>query len=161
MEESKQIDDILTQHLAEREELLPVLQEIQEKVGYLSAESMEQVARFFNLPKAEIYGLVSFYKKFRRKPPGKYPIEVCNGTACYLLGGPFILDALTRELHIKSGETTEDQTYSLDEASCFGCCNAAPVVKIAGDVYSRMTPGRVEELLINLKARETDKKAGA
>jgi len=161
MEELKQIEDILARHVTEREELLPVLQEIQEKMGYLSAEAMEQVAHFFNLPKAEIYGVVTFYKKFRRKPAGKYPIEVCQGTACYLLGGNFILDALSRELQIKSGDTTDDHTYSLNTASCFGCCNAAPVVKLNSEVYSRMTPGKVDELLINLRARETDKKVGA
>ncbi len=151
MEKSKQIEDILMRHMAAREELLPVLQEIQEKLGYLSPEAMEQVALFFNRPKSEIYGIVTFYKKFRRKPPGKHPIEVCTGTACYLLGGQLIVDAISRELNIKSGQTTADKTYSLDEAACFGCCNVAPVVKIDHEIYARMTPGKVEEVLINFR----------
>lgn len=156
MEELKQIEDILALHTSAREEILPVLQEIQEKVGYLSPETMERVARFFNLPKTEIYGIVTFYKKFRRTPPGKYPIEVCQGTACYLLGSKFILDAFSRELKIEDGNTTPDKTYSLDSAACFGCCNAAPVVRIAGEIHAEMTPGKVEEVLINIASARKD-----
>lgn len=154
MEESRQIEEILGGINSERENLLPVLQEIQEKVGYLSRETMERVAHFFHLPPSELYSIVTFYKKFRRKPPGKHPIHVCLGTACYLQGAPLILDAFSRELKIERGDTTEDRNFSLDATACFGCCNVAPVVKINSQIYPKMTPGKVEEVIINLQDKD-------
>lgn len=154
MEESKQIEEILRRFQPEREYLLPVLQEIQGKVGYLSQEAMEAVAHFFHLPPSEIFSIVTFYNQFRRKPPGRHPVHVCMGTACYLLGGTLILDAFSRELHIKKGDTTEDRSFSLDATACFGCCNVAPVVKINSQIYSKMTPGKVEEVIINLRDKD-------
>lgn len=156
MEESKQIEEILGKFIPERENLLPVLQEIQEKIGYLSRGAMESVARFFHLPPSEVFSLITFYNQFRRKPPGRHPIHICLGTACYLMGGNLILDAFSRELQIKKGETTEDGMFSLDSTACFGCCNVAPVVKINSQIYSKMTSGKVEEVIINL--RDKDKK---
>ncbi len=157
MEESGQIEEIFRRYSSEREHLLPVLQEINEKVGYLSRESMESVAHFFHLPYSEIFSITTFYKKFRRKPLGENPVHVCLGTACYLLGGNLILDAFSRELHIETGDTTEDRKFSLDVAACFGCCNVAPVVKVHRQIYPKMTPGKVEEVLINLQdAKRSD-----
>lgn len=154
MEESKQIEETLRRSCPEREQLLPVLQEIQEKVGYLSREALESVAHFFNLPPSEIFSIVTFYNHFRRKPPGRHPVHVCMGTACYLLGGNLILDAFSRELQIKKGDTTEDRQFSLESTACFGCCNVAPVVKINSQIYSKMTPGKVEEVIINLRDKD-------
>ena len=154
MEKSEQVEEILGRVHPARENLLPVLQEINEKAGYLSKESMERVAHFFDLPPSEIYSIVTFYKTFRRKPLGKHPIHVCLGTACYLLGGKLILDAFLRELHLETGDTTEDGTFSMDVAACFGCCNVAPVIKIKNQIYPKMTPGKVEEVIINLQDKK-------
>ena len=154
MEESGQIEEILGGIDSERENLLPVLQEIQEKVGYLSREAMERVAHFFHLPPSEIYSIVTFYKKFRREPPGEHPIHVCLGTACYLQSATLILDAFSRELQIKKGDTTEDGNFGLESTACFGCCNVAPVVKINSQIYPKMTPGTVEEVIINLRDKD-------
>jgi NADH-quinone oxidoreductase subunit E len=154
MEEPKQIEEILRRSHPEREHLLPVLQEIQEKVGYLSREAMENVAHFFHLPPSEIYSIATFYNQFRRKPLGRHPVNVCLGTACHLQGGNLILDAFSRELEIKKGDTTEDRSFSLDGTACFGCCNVAPVVKINSQIYPKMTPGKVEEVIINLRDKD-------
>jgi len=154
MEESNQIEEILGRFHPEREYLLPVLQEIQERVGYLSREAMERVAHFFLLPPSEIFSIVTFYNQFRRKPPGRNPVHVCMGTACYLLGGNLILDAFSRELQIQKGDTTEDGHFSLESTACFGCCNVAPVVKINSQIYPKMTPGKVEEVIINLRDKD-------
>ena len=151
MEEPEQIEEVLRRYSSEKENLLPILQEINEKAGFLSRETMERVAHFFRLPPSEIFGIVTFYKKFRRKPLGENPIHVCLGTACYLLGGKLILDAFSRELKIEMGDTTEDKKFSLDAVACFGCCNVAPVIKIHRQIYPKMTPGKVEEVIINLQ----------
>ncbi len=154
MEKSEQVEEILGRFHPERENLLPVLQEINEKVGFISKESMERVAHFFHLSPSEIYSIVTFYKRFRRKPLGENPVHICLGTACYLLGGKLILDAFSRELKIEMGDTTEDKKFSLDAVACFGCCNVAPVIKIENQVYPKMTPGKVEEVIINLQNKK-------
>ena len=156
MEEPEQIEEVLRRYSSEKENLLPILQEINEKAGFLSRETMERVAHFFRLPPSEIFGIVTFYKKFRRKPLGENPIHVCLGTACYLLGGKLILDAFSRELKIEMGDTTEDKKFSLDAVACFGCCNVAPVIKIHRQIYPKMTPGKVEEVMVNLRDEKKD-----
>lgn len=153
METSEIIEEILSKYNSKRENLVIVLQEIQNKVGYISKEAMRKVADFFTLSLTDVYSVVTFYKKFRRKPLGKYPITICLGTACYLMGGELILSAFERELNIKLGDVTEDGMFSIDKAACFGCCTVAPVVKIKEEIYPRMTPGKVEEVIINLKDR--------
>ncbi len=147
------INEILTQYTKSKENLSLVLQEIQEKVGYISKEMMQEVADFFGLGPVDVYTLVTFYKKFRRFPPGLYPITVCLGTACYLAGGELVLETLERELEIKLGETTKDGLFSLDTAACFGCCNFAPVIKIKDTIVPRVTCSKVEEVVVNLKEK--------
>lgn len=145
------IEKILTLYTPERENLLLVLQQIQEKLGFISKEMMEDVANFFNISPSEVYSLVTFYKKFRRNPPGEYPITVCLGTACYLAGGELVLSALERELDIKLGETTGDGLFSLEKAACFGCCNFAPVIKIKEKILPKVTLSQIEEIIVNLR----------
>jgi NADH:ubiquinone oxidoreductase subunit E len=135
----------------EKENLVAVLEEIQGKVGYISREAMEKVADFFSVSSSDVYSLVTFYKKFRRKPPGLYPITICMGTACYLMGAELVLSAIERELEIKLGETTPDGLFSIDTAACFGCCNFAPVIKIKDKIIPGVTCSKVEEIIVNLR----------
>jgi len=145
------IEQILTQYTPERENLIVVLQEIQEKAGFVSKEAMEKVADFFSLHPTDVYSLVTFYKKFRKTPSGIYPITICLGTACYLAGGELVLSALERELEIKLGETTSDGLFSLEKAACFGCCNFAPVIKVKEKIFPKVTSNQVEEIIVNLR----------
>lgn len=154
MEETEQIDQILTRYSPEREYLLPLLQEIQENIGYISRKTMERAALFFQINPIEVFSVVTFYKKFRTKPLGENHVQVCLGTACYFLGGNLIEEAFMRELKIEDGDTTADGKFSVNVAACFGCCNVAPVIKIKEQIVPRMTPGRVEEVIINI---QTDK----
>ncbi len=142
---------ILNKYIPDRKNLIFILQEVQDKFGYVGKEMIEDIARFLNVPPSEIFSIVSFYNKFRSKPVGKYPITVCLGTACYLMGGEIILNEFERELNIKCGDITEDGLFSIDKAACFGCCTQAPVVNIGGKIHPRVTPAKVEEILVNLK----------
>jgi NADH:ubiquinone oxidoreductase subunit E len=150
---SQEIKELLHKYAPERENLILVLQELQAKFGYISREMMQEVASFFSIPASCVYSLVSFYKKFRRNPPGIYPITVCMGTACYLQGAELVLSAIERELGIKPTETTQDGLFSVDTAACFGCCGLAPVIKVKEDIYPKVTPSKVEELIMNLKEK--------
>ena len=126
---------------------IPVLQKIQEEYGYLPKELMPDAARFLGLSESDVFGVASFYAQFRFIPQGKNSIRVCHGTACHVRGSDRIQDAVEKELHITSGETSEDRKFSLERVACFGSCALAPVMVVNKDVYGRMTNSKAREIL--------------
>jgi NADH-quinone oxidoreductase subunit E len=147
----EQLSEILSSHSKERRNLIPLLQEVQTKLGYLPKEVMQEIASFLGVSEIEVYGVATFYNQFRFVPLGKHHTRVCMGTACHLAGGKLVLEALERELDIKVGETSEDGEFSLERVACVGCCMLAPVMLIGDDVHPRMTPFKAEEALIPYK----------
>lgn len=147
----QQLADILTLEKKDRHYLIHLLQEAQRKLGYLSQEAMLAVADFLKIPGSAVYSIATFYNQFRFTPLGKYPVKVCMGTACHLAGGPLVLDAMARELDIEVGDITPDHEFSLDRVACIGCCTLAPVVVIDDSIYPKMTPPKVEEVLVSIK----------
>jgi len=127
--------------------LIPILQRIQEKFGYLSKEAIKRTSRFLKISENQIFGVASFYSQFRFTPPGRNSIKVCLGTACHVRGGQILCEAVQRELDITPGETTEDKRFDLERVACLGCCALAPVIQINDDIYSRMTVIRLKETL--------------
>ncbi len=146
-----QLRRILGRHRPERAELIRILRETEEQFGYLPREAMLEVANFLQMPAATVYGVATFYNRFRFTPLGRHPIRVCLGTACHMAGGPLVLEALERELDIEVGDITPDGEFSLDRVACVGCCVLAPVVVVGEDIQSRMTSFKVEEVLAKLK----------
>jgi NADH-quinone oxidoreductase subunit E len=132
--------------------LIDILQDIQSREGYLCIEAMLEVAKFLNMSSATVWGVATFYNQFRFIPPGRKPVRVCMGTACHLSGGQLVLEAMARELKIEVGGTSEDREFSLERVACIGCCALAPVVTIGKDVYAGMTPPKVEEVLVVVRA---------
>jgi len=147
----EQLDDILSHYTGDRSELISVLQEAQEKFGYLPREVMEGIAKFLRLSPGTVYGVSTFYSQFKLKPTGKTIVKVCRGTACHVRGGARILREVEKRLGIKPGETTDDLEYSLESIACFGSCALAPVVVIDKTVYGRMTTRKVEQILSDSK----------
>jgi len=145
------LEDILTPDRKDRRRLISILQEVQRRFGYLSKEAMQQIADFLGIPGSSVYGIATFYNQFRFTPIGKHPINVCMGTACHLARGKIVLEAVARELDIEVGNTTEDREFSLDRVACVGCCALAPVMVVGDTVHPRMTPQKVEEVLVSLK----------
>ena len=117
---------------------------------------MLAVAKFLEVPGCTVYSIATFYNQFRFTPLGKYPVKVCMGTACHMAGGMLVLEAMVRELDIEVGNITPDHEFSLDRVACIGCCALAPVVTIDDTVYPRMTPTRVEEVLVSMKPVSQD-----
>jgi len=146
--EKEQLNEILSSYSKEKKSLIPLLQDVQTKLGYLPKEVMQEIANFLEMSKVEVWGVATFYNQFRFVPLGKHHIRVCMGTACHLAGGKFILEALERELEIKVGETSKDGEFSLERVACVGCCMLAPVMIIGDDIYPKMTPFKAEEALI-------------
>jgi NADH-quinone oxidoreductase subunit E len=128
-------------------DLIPILQEIQGRLGYISEEAVKNVSRFLKVSENEIFGVASFYSQFRFVPPGRNSIKVCLGTACHVRGGQILSLALERQLGITAGQTTEDKRFDLQRVACLGCCALAPVVAINKDIYSRMTVIRLKATL--------------
>ena len=118
--------------------LIKGLQAVQSNDGFVSNEAIAAVAKYFSIPDAEVEGVLSFYAQFRRSKPGKFRIAVCDGTACHIKGSPLILDWISTELGIKSGETDVQDLFSLETVACLGCCSLAPVMSINGRVFGNL-----------------------
>lgn len=127
--------------------LIPVMQKAQELFGYLSLETMELISERLDVPVSEIYGVATFYALFSLTPKGEYVISVCTGTACYVKGAQLVLDEVKKQLGIESGETTPDGKFSIQDTRCLGCCGLAPVMVINNDVYGRLEPADIKDIL--------------
>jgi len=147
MEKCECLDAVLTSFEGKRDELIPILQRVQEELGYLPENAMFEIARFARVPESAVYAVATFYAQFRFAPIGKNHIMVCRGTACHVRGAPRILEKLQKQLGIEEGETTEDREYSLETVACIGACGLSPCITINKQVEAKMTPKRVTELL--------------
>jgi NADH:ubiquinone oxidoreductase subunit E len=143
----KNLSDIFERYEGKREELIPLLQDVQAEFGYLPGEARTGISKFLNVPESVVYGVVTFYAQFYLTRQGKHKIKVCCGTACHVRGGDRIMQALKRRLEIGVGETTPDYQFTLERVACFGSCALAPVVVIDNKVYGRMTSPRAEAIL--------------
>ncbi|MBC7347176.1 MAG: NADH-quinone oxidoreductase subunit NuoE [Clostridia bacterium] len=152
---------ILRQYDHRRGNLLPVLQAVQARLGYLPPEAMEQIASAFGVPPVDVYSVATFYAQFRLKPPGRHQFKVCLGTACHLMGGHTVLDCFERRLGIKEGETTPDREFGLERVACVGCCALAPVVVVDGRVEGRVSPTRVDGLLLSFSLEKSRRETPA
>ncbi|MFH0702117.1 MAG: NADH-quinone oxidoreductase subunit NuoE [bacterium] len=133
--------------IRDREYLIPLLQDVQEKYGYLSKDNLVSVAEYLGIPTSKVYGVATFYNQFRLIPLGKHIIRVCRGTACHVKGSNQILDTLQTELNIQAGETTKDGLFTLEVVACLGACSIAPVIVIDNEFYGRFTSKKVHSLL--------------
>ena len=136
---TKSLGTILSSHKATKEDLIPILQQVQEEFGYLPEESMLQIARFTGVPESQVFGVASFYAQFRFTPTGRNRIMVCRGTACHVKGAPRILQEMEDHLAIKEGETTPDLEYTLETVACIGCCALAPCMMVNKEVHGRLS----------------------
>ncbi len=141
------LEAYISENLDVKGALIPVMQKAQELFGYLSFETMELISERMDVPVSEIYGVATFYALFSLKPKGEYIISVCTGTACYVKGAQAVLDEVKKQLGIESGETTEDGKFSIQDTRCLGCCGIAPVMTINNDVYGRLDPADVKDIL--------------
>lgn len=155
---TKQQEDKLRKKLAELKAtdgaLMPSLQFAQELYGYLPYEVQCIIAEELGVTLSEVYGVVTFYSQFTMYPKGKYCIGICMGTACYVKGAGEIYDKVKNLLGIESGECTPDRQFSLDATRCIGCCGLAPVMTINDEVYGKVTPAEVEEILSRYMIKE-------
>lgn len=145
----EKIKEICQAHNNDAGELINILHETQNALGYLPRDVQALIARTLGVPATRVNGVVSFYAFFTEKPKGKYPVSVCLGTACYVRGSEKVLDEVKKVLGIEVGETTPDGIFSLDCLRCVGACGLAPVMTVNGKVYGNVDPRNVREILEN------------
>ena len=131
--------------------IIEALHEVQDTYGYISTTAQKYLSETVNVPMSEIYGIITFYSRFSLKPKGKYNIQVCMGTACYVKGSEKILNTFKEKLGISEGQTTEDGLFSLESIRCIGACGLAPAIVVNNEVYGRFTPDKVEEIIEKYK----------
>ena len=139
--------EIIARYPANRGSLLQILQDIQERDGYLSEEAIGEVESSLGISANEIYGVATFYSFYKFNPPGRHIIHVCLGTACHVRGGARILQELEKLLGIKVGQVTPDGKFELSRIACLGCCALEPVVAIDGKFYPRVSPRQLPAIL--------------
>uniref|UniRef100_A0A023F8J3 Putative ubiquinone oxidoreductase ndufv2/24 kd subunit n=1 Tax=Triatoma infestans TaxID=30076 RepID=A0A023F8J3_TRIIF len=136
----------------ERAAMIPLLDLAQRQHGWLPISAMHAVADLLKLPKMRVYEVASFYTMFMRKPTGKYHVQVCTTTPCWLRGSDDILDCVKKELCLEVGETSKDMMFTLSEVECLGACVNAPMIQINDDYYEDLTPEDTKQILDEFKA---------
>ena len=141
------VDRIIDKYECETGVLIQLLLEIQRELNWIPPEAIIRINKRLKIPVSEIYRVASFYTALSLKPRGRHLVRVCAGTACYVRGGPRILDSVERTLKIRAGETTQDGNFTLETVNCLGCCALGPVVEIDRQYHGKLSSVSVEKLL--------------
>lgn len=159
---NENLGEILQSFDRKKEDLIPILQKIQAELGYIPQLAMAIVADSLEIPVGEVYGVATFYNQFRLRPPGKYQIKVCVGTACHVKRSYIILEEWKRRLQIEEGDVTEDKLFSLERVACVGCCALAPVTVVGTNgvdtFYGNMMTSKVNGLIMEFEREEENGK---
>jgi NADH-quinone oxidoreductase subunit E len=146
-EQKAVLDEVISENRDKPGATMVVLTLTQERLGYVSPEMQRYIAGELDIPLSHIYGVLTFYSFFRMSPIGRHQISICMGTACYVRGGPTLVEKFQQVLGVAMGETTEDDRFTLEVCRCVGACSQAPVVMVDDDVVGRVQPQDVAKLL--------------
>lgn len=138
--------EILYSFPKEEGSLIPLLQNAQSTIGYISSEAVELIADYLKITESRVFGVASFYSQFRFTEPARHSIIVCLGTACHVAGGETLLEAFEDELNVKPGHSTSDKRFDLSRVACLGCCALSPVVKMDNDIHSKVNVIKLKEI---------------
>ena len=137
----------IAEHKDSKGPLMPIMQKAQDLFGFLSLETQSLIADSLGIPVSEVYGVATFYAQFSLEPKGENIISICTGTACYVKGAQAVVDEAEKELGIPCGKTSKDGKFTLQGTRCLGCCGLAPVVVVNEDVYGKVTPEMMKDIL--------------
>ncbi len=140
------LDAVLARHQDDAGALIPLLQEVQEVYGYLPRAVLAEIARRRSTPYAEVYGVATFYAQFHFSPRGKTIIKICTGTACHVAGAPDVIRAITDELNLEVGATSDDMRFTIEAVACVGCCGLAPVTVVGDHPNGQLDAGKARKL---------------
>lgn len=146
-EREEKVKKLIKELKYDKSQLMHILNETQNIYGYIPMRAQKIISEELNVPMAEIYGVITFYSRFSLEPKGKYNIAVCLGTACYVKGSQTILDKIKEILGIDVGQVTADGKFSLEATRCIGACGLAPVMTINEEVYGKLDPSMIKDIL--------------
>jgi NADH-quinone oxidoreductase subunit E len=144
-------EQIIGRYPVRKSALIPLLHLAQEQDGYVTEDAMEHIAELVGVTPAEVLGTCSFYEMLKREPVGDYVVNVCTNISCLLLGGEELLHHLERRLNIRSGSTTADGKFTLEDVECIAACTEAPCLQVNYRYFHRVTTDEVDELLDDLQ----------
>jgi NADH-quinone oxidoreductase subunit E len=148
IEKVKQVvQQIIDQHGCTRDELIPILSDVNRELGYLPAEALEQISAELRVPKSQLFSVTTFYRMLSTRPHGRHVIQFCESAPCHVVGGSEVWTELQEKLKLKNGETSQDGRWTLETTSCLGICAVGPVIMVDDDIYGNVTPGQVVNIL--------------
>jgi NADH:ubiquinone oxidoreductase subunit E len=134
-------------HGTTRDELIPILSEVNYSLGYLPAQALEEISRMLRVPKSQMFSVATFYQMLSTKPHGKHVIQFCESAPCHVVGGRQVWQALQENLKLSAGETSPDGKWSLVTVSCLGVCAVGPVIIVDDDMYGNVEPAQIADIL--------------
>ncbi len=145
------VEKAIQQHGDTRDELIPILTDVNRALGYLPAQALEEISRKLKSPRAQLFSVASFYQMLATKPRGKHVIQFCESAPCHVVGGREVWQALQEAVQLESGETSEDGNWTLITTSCLGLCGVGPVIVVDEDAYGNLTPDQIPAILARYK----------
>jgi NADH:ubiquinone oxidoreductase subunit E len=151
---AKSVAAVCERYSGDKRYLVPILHDLQDELGHLSADVMETVAKELGTTAAKVHGVATFYTLFYTKPHGKYVVRICDSPPCHLEGSKSIRQAITDSIGIEPGQTTDDGIFSFEVVSCMGLCGVAPAITVNDDVYGNLKPDAIASILGKYKDGE-------
>ncbi len=139
------------QHGATRDELIPILTDVNRKVGFLPTEALNEISRLMRVPKSQIFSVATFYRMLSTEKLGRHVIQFCESAPCHVVGGREVWETLRETLGLEPGQTSQDGEWTLVTVSCLGVCGVGPVIIIDDDIYGNVTPAQVSDILAHYK----------
>lgn len=150
------LESILDGRRSQPHQLIEVLQDVQESLGYISEDSMRIVSKELGVPIMEVYRVANFYKAFSLKPRGKHVLTICMGTACHVRGAHLLLDQVLGQLGLQPGATTDDRLLTLERVNCLGACALGPVAVLDEKYHHHITPSKLRKLIESVRHNDKE-----
>ena len=141
------VRNAVERHGASREELIPILTEVNRVVGYLPSAALEEISRQLQVPRSQLFSVATFYRMLSTEQLGRHVIQFCESAPCHVVGGRQVWQALQDTLELESGQTSPDGKWTLVTVSCLGVCGVGPVVVVDDDIYGNVTPAQISDIL--------------
>ncbi len=143
------VEALIDSYMEKKEQLISLLQDIQAEFNYIPRDTLVKISQKLEIPLSQVFSVATFFQAFSLKPRGRHVVTVCLGTACHVKGGQRLVDKMERDYHLKPGETTEDEKFTLETVNCLGCCALGPVLVVDGKYNSQVTPDKLDKILKN------------
>ncbi len=141
------VQEAIQKHGTARDELIPILTDVNRKVGFLPSDALNEISRMMHLPKSQIFSVATFYSMLSTEKPGRHVIQFCESAPCHVVGGRQVWETLQDTLDLEPGQTSPDGKWTLVTVSCLGVCGVGPVIVVDDDIHGNVTPAQVAGIL--------------